>query len=212
MSSGIPWPTVDALAPLWATYHRRRSVASRNAIVAACWPSTAKFAMAFAWRRPSLEAAAVKGAAAVGLIAAVERWEPDRGAFRGFALMLARQRMVDASRAEGRFGRPWRDGTVPGRATLSLEYEAVGGAGRWIWPEAPPPDTAGRPSLEDREAAGRILAAVCPEERLYLELHFFSGLRPTEIARMTGVHPNRVYARIRHALDVGRRLARAERW
>lgn len=135
-------------AALWWEYRRTGKLGLRNRIVRFYWPWALARTRAFAWAR-RLDWDELWGAAATGLIKAIERFDPSCGVpFLAFAGVRVDGALLDAGRESLGRGARRRRRRPPGRWGPTLRPEPVG--------------CSGDESLED----GGLDPALTPEEAL----------------------------------------------
>ena len=98
------------LVRLWSAYRKRRSKEARNRLVEAYQPLVRQVVRRFAQRLPrSVDRGDLETAANVGLIAAVEGFDPGRGVrFESYCELRAKGALLDELRTQDWLPRPWR--------------------------------------------------------------------------------------------------------
>lgn len=102
--------TSDSAALLWRRFARSRGADTRNSLVELYQSFVADFVRRFALRLPrSIETGDLLTAANVGLIAAVESFDPRRGVpFESYCDLRLRGALLDELRSQDWLPRPWR--------------------------------------------------------------------------------------------------------
>ncbi len=100
----------DELEPLWDSYRECRSDATRNALVEAYQSLVKDVVRRFAMRLPrSVDRGDLETAASMGLISAVEGFDPNRGVrFESYCELRAKGALLDELRTQDWLPRPWR--------------------------------------------------------------------------------------------------------
>ncbi|MDR7554033.1 MAG: sigma-70 family RNA polymerase sigma factor [Armatimonadota bacterium] len=156
-------------AALWHAYRRRGERAARQRLIEAYQPLVFKIVMRLRPPEPLVMDLIQEGL--VGLIEAVERFDPERGVrFPTFAAYRIRGRALNAlDRA---------------RPVLSLD-QLAGEDVAALWRLVDPAATSALEDVEDRalaQAAARVLAQLPPRERLVLAAVVGAG-EPRQLAR-----------------------------
>ena len=164
--------TVEILRPaeetrLWRAYKRRGDRRSRARLIEAYQPLVFKTAMALRLREAVVMDMIQEGT--VGLIQAVERFEPERGVrFSTFATYRVRGRILNALRRER--GRPHADGDDAAESLAQVPDPAAAGA---------------LASVENAVLIGQIVSAIDglpARERRILRGAFLAAEEPRRIA------------------------------
>ena len=110
----------DKLEPLWASYRKCRSHATRNTLVEAYQSLVKDVVRRFAMRLPrSVDRGDLETAANVGLISAVEGFDPTRGVrFESYCELRAKGALLDELRTQDWLPRPWRHRIEQQKKTL----------------------------------------------------------------------------------------------
>jgi len=192
-------------ARLWSGYKGRGDRRSRSALIEAYQPLVFKIAMQLRLREGIVMDMIQEGT--VGLIEAVERFDPERGVrFSTFATYRIRGRMLNSLRRE--------------RSTLPVETEEH--AEQALLERLPDPAAVGRlEAVEDAVALGQIVAAIdrLPDrERRILRGSFLGAEEPYRIAGELRISLSHFYRLQKQALErireilipVGLRAQRAQ--
>ena len=113
---------------LWQSYHRSPTDEARNRLVEAYQPLVRQVVRRFAHRLPrSVDRGDLETAANVGLIAAVEGFDPERGVrFESYCELRAKGALLDELRSQDWLPRPWRQ-KVEQRKRISERLRAERG-------------------------------------------------------------------------------------
>jgi RNA polymerase sigma factor for flagellar operon FliA len=116
----------DEVELLWATYRKRPCDATRNTLVEAYQSLVKDVVRRFAMRLPrSVDRGDLVTAANVGLISAVEGFDPDRGVrFESYCELRTKGALLDELRTQDWLPRPWRHRVEQQKKT----YERLRGA------------------------------------------------------------------------------------
>jgi RNA polymerase sigma-B factor len=162
---------------------------ARRRLIEMNLPLVRVLAQRFAYSGEQLEDLTQVGA--VGLIKAVDRYDPDRGvALDAYA----------ATVIAGEIRHHLRDRCAPVRVPRRLQAEGVRVTAVQLDHEAggPQPDPA--EEADDRVAVGAALRALAPRERRLVLLRFVEDLSQAQIARRTGLSQVHVSRTLRGAL------------
>lgn len=173
---------------LWANYQATRSDADRNALVEFHYGLVVKLAR---WhKRPDqVQLDEFISAGALGLIIAVERFEPERGLkFSTFASKHIIGQIKDYCRSLDPLTRTTRKEFA--------EAERIENAPLSFKLAAP-----SKPKF-DLDFWNWLVEPLCRMDRLILSLIYRAGLTQNEAAQATGYHPSRVNQRLVAALGV----------
>lgn len=97
-------------ADLWSAYRRRPGSAQRNRLVESYRPFALEIVRRFAQRLPrSVELSDLETAGSVGLMSAVESFDPERGVrFEAYCELRVKGALLDELRQQDWLPRPWR--------------------------------------------------------------------------------------------------------
>ena len=224
---GVESETVRCLR----AYRDRSDERARDRLVELHLPLVAALARRYRGRGEPVED--LEQAGVVGLLGAIERFDPDRGGdLRAFAAATVdgeiRRHLRDHSSPvrpprrihELRSALPALDrelaarlGRSPTRAELARAAgvpveDVVTASGPIVVPldDAAPPSADGElPAAEERLVVGRALAALDRRERRIVALRFGTGLSQDAIAERVGLSQVHVSRLLRHALETLRR-------
>ena len=95
---------------LWGTYRAKRDDDSRNRLIEHYQPLLAEIVRHFAWKLPrSVDRGDLSTAANVGLMSAIEGFDPDRGVrFESYCELRVKGALLDELRTQDWLPRPWR--------------------------------------------------------------------------------------------------------
>lgn len=173
----------------------------REQLIRGYLPVAEHIARRFAGRGEPLED--LVQVATVGLINAVDRFEPDRGSdFFAFAVPTITDELRRYFRDHGwstRVPRRLKDGLRAGKAYRSASLdEMLSGQGIATFGEFIGDLDNELALIEEREVLRPLLAELAPRERTILALRFFRQLTQTQIAEQVGIsqmHVSRVLSR-----------------
>ena len=99
-----------ALGKLWSDYHARPGDEARNRLVEHYQPLVGEIVRRFAWRLPrSVDRGDLDTAANVGLMSAIEGFDPERGVrFESYCELRVKGALLDELRNQDWLPRPWR--------------------------------------------------------------------------------------------------------
>lgn len=142
--------TTAIAAALWAAYATDRSIENRNALVTQFMPVVYKHAVAMRKRMPKIDLADLISGGSVGLMRAVEAFDPTCGVnFVGYSVQRVRGAMLDEVRRMDWVPRPVR---LQARRIASIEAEIFAATGR-MPTDAELSERLGRPVQEGRPVA-----------------------------------------------------------
>lgn len=155
-------------------------------------PLVRKLANAYRKRLPrTVEFDDLVHAGVIGLLQALERYEPSQGSFEGYAVIRVRGAMADWLRKEDLVGRTGRRHGVENLGSLDALKDAT------EFEPSSPPGTNGTDARSDVDGA---LACLSKQERLVLRLRHEIGMEVLDVARILGIKPSRAYAIQKRAL------------
>lgn len=186
-------PTLD----LWRAYREERTAARRNALAVAYLPLVNRLASGMAARLPAnVEADDLAAAGAIGLVRAIERFDPTRGPFEPYGSARIRGAMLDELRRMDWAPRSLRRGNATVRQMTTLPLDELDTAD----PRAANPAT----TAERVDLVAAALIGLTDRHRAVLVGRFIDGRKLREIA----VAIERTSSRTSQILREGLRHAR----
>lgn len=193
------------IGKLWAQFGKTRSLELRNRLVEHYLPMADRIARRYcAQLAPQADRDALAGEARVGLIQAVESFDPARGtSFSTFAYWRIRGAILDAQRNSDHLSRRHRRAVKRGdtEAPRQVELEPDALVGRTSYPVD---------AIVSQEAAEWRLHGLPIKEQTVLYLHYWHGLTHAELAKIFGVNQPRLTAIFQRALAMLRARKRLE--
>lgn len=172
---------------LWRAYHADPTVARRNALAVAYLPLVDRVARGMARRMPAnVEFEDLAAAGAIGLLAAIERYDPARGPFNPYAAAYIRGGILDQLREMDWAARGARSkgAAVPEMLATPWDVQGVDVADH----RAEPPGER----LARRDALAFATRDLIPLHRAILEGRFLRGWTIRRIAAEVGRSQGRV--------------------
>lgn len=181
----MDWAATDRL---WEAYMGKRTIENRNALVVAHIPVADRvagwFARTQAWRMDD-----IRSFSYIGLIDAVEKFDPDRGIrFTSYASYRIRGAITDQIRKEDwitRQARARKDVKQTKMTPLSFIEGFQDG-------KEDPKSGREIKRIDDMEEVKRILDGLCLRERMIMRKRFLDGKKQKKIGEEIGVSESRV--------------------
>jgi RNA polymerase sigma factor for flagellar operon FliA len=188
--------------PLFLEYARTRALALRNRLVEANLPLVAPIAKQLARTLRGVEIDELIADGAIGLMQAVESFDPGRGwKFSSYAWRRIQGAMFDGIRQRDTVPRSARSREQRRQRDLERAAQRTGRRqrGRGLPRMVSLDDCSGRipgrmdpARLEEREERARLLRGLRHRDQLLVELVDFEGLLMDEVGQMLGISQSRV--------------------